>query len=307
MRSLLLCVGISGDDAGDWIGAVNGFRKRVPWWLRIGAKMVLARLPVPYRIWKQLRIFEHGDMNQPGRALDTFLEHARTAGVLDTESHLPRIKVKGDSFNVLELGQGDSLFTALIARSLGASHTWLVDVAPFATTEMPSYVELLELLRQRGRVLCLERNPQTLPGLLQQCNGEYLTQGVRSLAHLPPNSVDFCFSNAVLEHVPKRDLALVAAELLRVLNRNGICVHLRFSDATWEGKLFRSSGFYTNRIRFGEMLALFERAGFECHLPRVIRWEKLPTARAKLNASFRQLPDEDLLVSEFDVVLRRKG
>ena len=46
---------------------------------------------------------------------------------------------------------------------------------------------------------------------------------------------------------------------------------------------------------------------FECHLPRVIRWEKLPTPRAKLHASFRHLPEEDLLVSGFDVVLRRKG
>jgi hypothetical protein len=105
------------------------------------------------------------------------------------------------------------------------------------------------------------------------------------------------------------------------LNRNGICVHrvdlkdhlggtlnnLRFSHAIWEGKLFRSSGFYTNRIRFGEMLDVFKCAGFECHLPRVVRWETLPTPRANLNASFRQLPDEDLLVSGFDVVLRRKG
>jgi len=150
--------------------------------------------------------------------------------------------------------------------------------------------------------------------------GEYLTQGVRSLTHLPP-SVDFFFSNAVFEHVAKRDLPLIAAELFRVLNRNGICVHrvdlkdhlggglnnLRFSDATWEGKLWRGAGFYTNRIRFGEMLPLFERAGFECHLPRVMRWEKLLTPRVKLHASFRHLPEEDLLVSVFDVVLRRKG
>ena len=32
-----------------------------------------------------------------------------------------------------------------------------------------------------------------------------------------------------------------------------------------------------------------------------------PTPRVKLHASFRHLPDEDLLVSGFDVVLRRKG
>lgn len=117
---------------------------------------------------------------------------------------------------------------------------------------------MIAAIGSAGLALRLERDPQTPADLLQKCHGEYLTQGVRSLAHLPPNSVDFCFSNAVLEHVPKRDLALIAAELFRVLNCNGICVHrvdlrdhlggglnnLRFSDATWEGKLCRSSGFY---------------------------------------------------------------
>ena len=37
-QELLPQVGISGDDRGDWIGAVNEFRKRVPWWVRIGAE-----------------------------------------------------------------------------------------------------------------------------------------------------------------------------------------------------------------------------------------------------------------------------
>ncbi|MGH8514357.1 MAG: class I SAM-dependent methyltransferase, partial [Gammaproteobacteria bacterium] len=118
--------------------------------MRIGVKIVLARLPVPYRIWKQLRIFEHGEMNQPRMALDTFLEYARTAGVLDTESNPPRIWVEGDNVNVLEIGPGDSLFTAVIAHALGASRTWLVDAAPFATTDMPGYAALFELLRQTG-------------------------------------------------------------------------------------------------------------------------------------------------------------
>ncbi len=299
----------------------NQFRKTVPWWVRISAKIALARLPVPYRIWKRLRVFEHGDMNQPEQALDIFLEHSRTAGLLDTESNLPRIKVRGGTFHVLELGPGDSLSTAIIARALGASHTSLVDAGAFATPDMSSYMELIEFLRQRGLGLCPECNAESLSDLLRFCNAVYLTQGVRSLKQLPANSVDFCFSNAVLEHVPKQDFASVAAELFRVLNPNGISVHrvdlkdhlggalnnLRFADETWEGKLFCSSGFYTNRIRFSEMLALFERAGFAYHIPREVRWDKLPTPRVKLHASFRQLPDEDLLVSGFDVVLRRKS
>jgi hypothetical protein len=83
--------------------------------------------------------------------------------------------------------------------------------------------------------------------------------------------------------------------------------NLRFSDAGWEGKLSRTSGFHTNRFRFGEMLDTFKRSGFDVHRSRVIRWQTRPPPSAKLDASFRQLQDEDLLLSGFDVVLRRKG
>ena len=54
------------------------------------------------------------------------------------------------------------------------------------------------------------------------------------------------------------------------------------------------------------MVALFDRVGFDCRLPRVMRWDALPTHRAKLDEAFRYLPDDDLLISGFDVVLRRK-
>lgn len=296
---------------------VSGLRKAVPWWLRIGVKIALARLPIPYVFWKRLRLFEHGDMNQPQRALDNFLEHARTAGILEMKSHLPQFKVKGDGFTVLELGPGDSLFSSVVAWSLGASRSWLVDADAFAATNMAAYVGLFNLLRNRGLDLPLDTEPMELADVLQACGGEYLTKGVRSLEQVPSDSVDFCFSNAVLEHIPKSDFALLASELLRVLKPGGVCVHrvdlkdhlggglnnLRFTEARWEGALFRNSGFYTNRIRFGEMVALFEAAGFECRLPRIVRWGELPLPRQALDDAFRRLPEEDLLVSAFDVVL----
>lgn len=257
-------------------------------------------------------------MNQPERALDNFLEHAGMAGVLDLESHLPKLKVKGDGFTVLELGPGDSLFSAVVARSLGASRSWLVDAGAYAATDMAAYVGLFNLLRYKGLTLPLDTEPMVLADVLKACGGKYLTGGVGSLAQVPTASVDFCFSNAVLEHIPKGDFDKLAEELLRVLKPNGVCVHrvdlkdhlggglnnLRFTEARWEGDLFRNSGFYTNRIRFGEMLTSFEVAGFECRLPRIVRWEKLPLPRSALDASFRQLPDEDLRVSGFDIVLR---
>lgn len=299
----------------------SSFKRNLPWWVRLAVKVTLARLPVPYSIWKHMRIFEHGDMNKPQRAFDTFIEHARTAGVLDgSGSILPRLTVKERSFNVLELGPGDSLFTSVIAKALGASYTWLVDAGSFATKDFDAYLKLKDFLQKRGFSIAFINNSKTLDDLLRECNGEYLINGVHSLAQLSSASVDFCFSNAVLEHIPKTDFTKLADELKRILKRDGVCLHrvdlkdhlggglnnLRFSEATWESPLFRDSGFYTNRIRFSKMIGIFESAGFECTLPRVIRWDALPTAYSKLDALFNQLPSDDLLVSGFDIVLKHK-
>jgi SAM-dependent methyltransferase len=294
------------------------FRKAVPWWLRIGTKIVLSRLPLPYSFWKRLHLFEHGDMNQPLRSLENFLYHAKSANVLDEKPPLPYLEVDGD-FNVLELGPGDSLFTIVIAKALGASRTWLVDAAPFAKTDMAAYDEMLAVLRQKGYILPLDNNSGVLADLLKECNGEYLTGGIQSLAQVPSKSIDFCFSQTVLQHIPKSDFNKLAEELFRVLKPHGVCHHrvdlkdmlggglnnLRFSEAMWESVLFCKSGFYTNRIRFKEMIGVFEQAGFICTLPRVVRWERLPTPRDKLDPSFRQLTDDDLLVSGFDVLLKK--
>lgn len=299
---------------------LSRLRQSVPWWVRVGVKIVLARLPVPYSMWKRLRLFEHGDMNQPQRAYDTFIEHAGSAGVLEDGLTLPRLASMGRDFNVLELGPGDSLFTAVIAKALGASRSWLVDAGPFATKDMGAFVGLFDFLHQTGFSLAFANGPQTPADVLTQCHGEYLTEGVQSLAQLPNACIDFCFSNAVLEHIPKEDFGKLADELRRILKPDGVCLHrvdlkdhlggglnnLRFSDARWEGSLFRKSGFYTNRIRFGQMVNVFVQAGFECSLPRVLRWGSLPISRTKLDASFRQLIEDDLLVSGFDIVLKVK-
>jgi hypothetical protein len=83
---------------------MDTFRRSLPWSHRIDAKIVIARLPIPYLFWKRLHLFEHGDMNQPQKALAGFLGHARTAGVLHEESALPYLSVDND-FTVLNWGQ----------------------------------------------------------------------------------------------------------------------------------------------------------------------------------------------------------
>jgi len=64
-----------------------------------------------------------------------------------------------------------------------------------------------------------------------------------------------------------------------------------------------NSGFYTNRIRYTQMLTMFQQTGFDVEVVEVERWERLPTPREKLAAEFRNISTDELLVSGFDVIL----
>jgi hypothetical protein len=65
-----------------------------------------------------------------------------------------------------------------------------------------------------------------------------------------------------------------------------------------------NSRFYTNRLRYSELLWLFQEAGFEPEVVRKLEWETLPTPRRKMAEQFAVLSEEDLKISEFDVLLR---
>jgi hypothetical protein len=125
----------------------------------------------------------------------------------------------------------------------------------------------------------------------------------------------------VLKHIPKHDFIPMAHEFFRIAKPDGVLAHridlkdhlggglnnLSFSESVWEGALFSRSGFYTNRIRFNEMLTIFTEADFTYSLTCILRWESVPIARVELNDVFSQLTDDDLLVSGFDVALKKSS
>jgi hypothetical protein len=55
-----------------------------------------------------------------------------------------------------------------------------------------------------------------------------------------------------------------------------------------------NSRFYTNRLRYLELLRLFRQAGFEPEIVRKELWKTLPTPRRKMANEFAVLSDEDL-------------
>jgi SAM-dependent methyltransferase len=283
-------------------------KAKIPWQAKIAAKLVLSRIPAGYSFWRRLTLFEHGPMDQPSYAYEVFKRH------FDRVS-FPR---HSGGFTAVELGPGDSLFSAMIARAFGASASYLVDVGPFARDDLEPYRAMAGFLMDNGLSAPDMESINSLEELLAACGARYNTSGLASLRAIPDESVDFVWSQAVLEHIRRAEFLDVMRELRRVIRPDGACSHridlkdhlggalnnLRFPEHLWESDFMANSGFYTNRIRYSEMLQLFYQLGFEVEMIAANRWDSLPTPRAKLSASFKHLPEDELLISGFDVTLR---
>jgi len=280
---------------------------RIPWWGKIGTKLLLSRLPFKYTVWKRFGLFRHGEMDNSKYAIRVFNSHAGKTGMTSA--------LRGKT--ILEFGPGDSVATAVIASAHGA-RAILVDVCAFALSDMAPYLELARALNKQGLPSPDLSGCLTTADILDCCGARYMTNGLMSLAQIESVSVDLLFSQAVLEHVRKRELLTTMQECRRILRPNGMCSHqvdlrdhlggalnnLRFSEKVWESEFFARSGFYTNRIRYSQMLDAFDQAGFEVEVTGSQMWDTLPTPRNKLAKEFKGLSLKDLCVSVFDVVLQ---
>lgn len=279
----------------------------IPWWGKIAAKIILARLPVDYTIWKRLHVCEYGNMEQPSYAHGVFRKH------FDAVRSRRTLK----EFVGLELGPGDSLLSAMIAHAYGATAYYLVDVGAFAQLDLRRYKAMADFLRAHGLPTIEVTSLSSTEVILTACHATYGTSGLASLRAIPDRSVDFAWSHTVLQHVRCNEFLETMKELRRVLRPNGISSHwvdlkdclggalnnLRFSTPVWESAIMAESGFYTNRIRYSEMLTLFKEAGFEADVISAKRWDRLPTPRAKLSGHFQSLSDEELCVQGFHALL----
>lgn len=283
-------------------------KSKLPWQIKIFAKLALSHMPVKYNFWKKLTLFRHGEMDNPRYAYDVF------------KNHFDKVTFsrKSENFVVLELGPGDSLFSAMIAYAFGASSIYLVDVDDFVSSDMKPYFSMANYLKENGLITPKMVDATSLKRLLELCNAKYMTSGILSLRTIPDQSVDFVWSQAVLEHIRRSGFTSMMTELRRVIRTDGICSHcidfrdhlggalnnLRFSERFWESDFIAKSGFYTNRIRYSEMLEIFEQSGFNIEATEVEFWDKLPTPRSKLSSEFMHLTDEELFVSVTDVILK---
>ncbi len=270
-------------------------KKIVPWRIKLIVKILLGKLKLTY-FFQKIKIFSHGGDN-PERCFNVFNNH-----FLKVKKYLPK------SFTVLEIGPGYSIASAVFASCFGASFTYLVDKGSYASEDIDPFLKFIK----RQNIQCTDT---------ENVRYQYLTKGVYSLKETPDRSIDFIFSNAVLEHVSKKEFSLLLRETRRVVKESGVCSHtidlkdhlgeslnsLRYSEKFWESNLVHNSGFYTNRLRFSEIMDAFQKADFRHELIKISKFNDPPLNKEKMDKRFQSFPNDDLIVSGFHVLLFPKS
>lgn len=281
----------------------------MPWWMKIAAKLVLSRIPLENQTFAKLGMFRHGAMQESSYALEVFKTHFE-------RSEFPG---KYGGYTCLELGVGDSVASALIAGSFGADKTYLLDSGRYAIEDVSVYKNIVQSWQQAQVEIQDLDNVASFDELLRRVKCEYLTDGLSSLRTIPDNSVDFLWSQAVLEHIRIGEFDETLAELFRITTPGAALSHRvdykdhlggaldnhRLPSRVWEADWMAGSGFYTNRISQPDMIRRFEKAGFTVEVLITNTWDVVPTPRPKMASEFSQMPDEELLVSGSDFLLSR--
>ena len=270
----------------------------LPWWLKIFVKIILSRFPIKYSTWRSFSLFSHSapNANESATALkviERYLSIARQYMSIE----------KG--YNCLELGPGDSIITSLAAKKKGAEQYWLVDTNKFACTDLK---HLVDTSLDMGSIHDNYNNFYSTEDFLKYNKIEYRTEGLQSYTEIPSSSVDLVWSKSVLEHIHIEKFESTLKELHRILKHKSVAVHsidfrdhlsssinnLRFNKTIWESYLFRNSGFYTNRLRPSQIIALFSKNRFEVSIFRQDYNNQVSLPRNKLSKDYRDLSDNDL-------------
>jgi len=236
-------------------------------------------------------------------------------------------------FTALELGTGWYPIFPLACYLSGASKVWSFDIASYQTpARLALTLDYFSRAAQDGslpRILPMLRGDRVEPLMklrefvaqeppekcLARLNIHLAVKDARETG-LPPGSVDFIFSNGVLEYIPGPVLQKIFSEFFRVSSTSSAMVHwlnlsdqfahfdssisefnfLRYSDRAW--KWLESPMVSVNRFRVNDYRPYFAEAGFELKAEENKSGSSEKLKSLKLAPRFQGYSVEDLLVVE---------
>ena len=197
-------------------------------------------------------------------------------------------------------------------------YQYLIDVGNFAIQDINYYKEFSKELIENDIQTPDISSINSFEELLSRFNIIYLKRGLQSFAQIADSSVDMIFSHSAIEHVRLKELPDIVAEMSRVISSDGVMSHnidlmdhlnyslnnLRFSEKRWESDFFAKSGFYTNRLRYSQLLDIFQDNNFTVMYKDKGEWVNFPIDLKKINKEFAVLSNNDLLIRTMHVVVR---
>src|SRR6478609_222313 len=251
---------------------------KIPWWAKIGAKVVLSRLG-SFAFWQRLNLFRAGQMQNPDFASTVLNLHMQRAGITSLAGK-----------TIVELGPGNGLLTGKLAADRGAEHTWLIDAEPLAKD-----------LPLPPRTTYLWESPAGLAQIPDGSVDFLFSHAVMEHVGKKDFTLLVAETHRILKPGGVASHAIDFQDHLQYALNN-----LRFSERVWESRLMSRSGFYTNRITWPEMERIFADSGFSVHPVGFLRWPQLPTPQSKMAEPFRNMEPEDLMVKGANVVLGKR-
>ncbi|MGG5808919.1 hypothetical protein [Falsiroseomonas sp. CW058] len=270
----------------------------VPWWAKLGVKLVLGTLPVPARAWRALGLRRHsfGALDPVRLVHPLQWRAARAAALLGRPAR-----------SVLEVGPGAMVLRAPVAAALGLGPIWYLDVEDDAPRDLAPYRAAAEAARGAGLVPPDLAGCATHGDVLRACGARLLVGGTGRLAEIPAGSIDLTFSEVALEHVRRDAFAPLLAALRRVAAPGGVGLHgidfhdhlggglrhLAFPPAFWEGAAVARAGLYCNRLGLSEMLDAFRAAGFAAAVTERGLWPAAPLPPGGAHPALRRRAEDD--------------
>jgi|AntDeeMinimDraft_5_1070356.scaffolds.fasta_scaffold05003_1 hypothetical protein len=285
--------------------------RAVPWWGKVFVKSVIGLLPFSYEKLRASLIGYNGEMETPDYARNTF-DHF--LAIFRESGQVPQ------GGTLLELGPGGSLLSAVYGRALGFGKTILIDVEDYATMDPALYAACLDVLSPGDRERFQSRLQEgDVASALDSIGAEYYTNGLDSVRELPDESIDYSFSNAVLEHVRKYEFDQLWVQLNRIHKRGTLSAHqvdfrdhlggglnnLRFPERVWESAWLANQAYYTNRLRHGEVCTKFASAGFSVLDEKTSCWDVVPLSTKRMAREFRDTDATDLKVFSSLITLQK--
>jgi hypothetical protein len=239
----------------------------------------------------------------------------------------------------LHIGPGGSLGCEVLLCLSGIKKAWSLDPCASRPFDLKTFISTLQQLSTVTNSLQTIHNCSALPFSIPEhsieAEGAYRI-GTSIMQHFPnrtlentglqDESVDFLFSNAVLEHV--RDPLQCIREAHRILTKKGLTAHqidlrdhrdfkdplhfLRYSDSQWQERMkkycSRDPLRYMNRLRAQDFLAIFESEGFRIleYTPNASASDQtVNDARANLASSIARYSADELKTTSCFIVAQK--